>query len=168
MKTLISLLFSVVPLVAFSQNDKHISEDKVPLIIRSYIKSQYPAFKKIKYYTETVNDTMQFLAELERKEENISLQFYEDGKLYEIEKEVAFEDLPSETRKKITEELKSRFLKYKIKKVQFVNPHLVTEYELNIRGTNTKGSGYFELYFDKDGKFLKSEETMLQSIPSQF
>jgi hypothetical protein len=165
---IISISLLIFPLYGFPQNDKKISSEKIPFAISSYIKGEYPQFKKVKYYKETINDTIMYEVELRKKEEKFSLLFYENGQLYEVEKEVKYKELQAEIRKNVEAELASRFLKYKINKVQFVNPHLVNKYEMNVKGKTDKGISYFEIYFNKDGKFIELEEIKLKAIPSAF
>ena len=167
MKCFCTYFILFVGFACFGQNEKSIDEQKVPLPIKEYLKKEYPS-SKVKYYTEKDKDSTLYLVSVKDKGDVLHFEFYANGQLYEIEKEVEFEDLPPTTQSNITQYLKERFAKYNILQTQFVNPHLKIEYELFIKGKDKNGARFWEIYFDEKGTLIRSEEVIPNPINTMF
>lgn len=161
----VTLLFLTASL---GYGEKRIKKAKVPEHIRSYIDREYKGAKGIRYYIEVKKDTTYYEVELKYKKEKLSLLFQQDGKLYELEKEVKFKALPAQTQKNILTYLDATYSHYKISEVQFVNPHLQTEYELSIKAKDQSGSNFYDMHFSEFGKLLYTDEIIIKPIPSLF
>jgi len=162
----IALLFLYTTSVSYAE--KKIKKEQVPTRIITYLEKEYADAKKIEFYIESSQDTTYYEVELVHHQENISLIFLKDGTMYEIEKEIAFDKLPYETQETIEHYLSSTYKSYKITTVQFVNPHLKTEYELNIKAKVGAVHKFYEMYFNEKGELLLSKEVFMKPIPTLF
>ncbi|HSZ71961.1 MAG TPA: hypothetical protein VK750_04750 [Cytophagaceae bacterium] len=158
----------IIYLGGFSFGEKKIKKEHVPEKIRLYLQREYKDAKKIKYYIESDEDTTFYEVELIQNKEKISLSFLKDGTLYEIEKKIQFKDLPLPTQSNIETYLSKSYSKYNITDVQFVNPHLKTEYELNVKTKSESGTKFYEMFFNAEGQLLHAEEKTINPIPTLF
>ena len=164
----ITIITLVLFLMAFTSSEKRIKEKDVPKIIRDYFGQNYKEFKKPKYYLVVINDTTYYEVVLKSKKEKLELRFSQDGNFFELEKAEKFENLPQVVQDNIISHLKTKFTSYKILEVEYLNPHLVTEYEVQIKGTINGQEKYYEFVFDAEGKAIRFEEVILVPIPSMF
>lgn len=148
--------------------EKRISNNSIPQSVTNYIHQEYPKSKHVKYYLEENNDTAFYEAELQHEKAEISLRFYTNGKLFEIEKEIDFESIPLLSRKNIEKELLLRFVKYRIQKTEFVNPHLITQYELFVEGKTKNDEKTYEFHFNEQGELLTFKEILIKPIQTLF
>lgn len=149
---------------AFAQSDKDVDEKDVPSAMREYLTKNYKDAEDIEYYQTIENDSTFFETEFKSKGNEYNLRFFPDGSLYEIEMNIDFEDLPSTVKDNINKDLSCRFSKFKIKESQEVNPNKELKYEISIRGKKRRHSGYFELFYDRNGNFISEKEKVLKSI----
>jgi hypothetical protein len=171
MKLLLNFLFSFLLLVYcynIGYGENKIKKTEIPQQIRSYIEKKYPEAKHIQYYKDVKDDTVYYEVELKYKKEHLSLTFLQDGSLYELEKKTAFEELPQPTQKKILDYLNSRYSRYKISSVQFVNPHLQIQFELSIKAKDKSGLKFYDIYFSETGALLHTEEIIIEPIQTLF
>jgi hypothetical protein len=155
-------------LFAFTSSEKRIKEKDVPQAVKDYLTKNYKEFKKPKYYIEIIDDTTYYEVVLKSKQEKLDLLFTKDGVFFELEKAEKFENLPLLVRENITKHLSTVFSSYKILEVEYLNPHLVVEHELQVRGILKGQEKYYEFVFDIDGKVIRSEEVVLVPISSMF
>jgi len=151
-----------------SLGEKKIKKDKVPVAIKTYMEKEYRGAQRIKYYIESDRDSTFYEVEFVYNKEKISLIFLSDGTLYEMEKRIQLDDLPVAVQEKIESYLTQTYRKYKITDVQFVNPHLKTEYELNVKARTDSGPKFYELYFNEKGELITSKELMVKPIQTLF
>lgn len=162
------LLLTCLLCTSPSYAEKKIKKEEVPAKITAYIDKEYKGAKHINYYEDNRNDTLYYEVELTYQKEKLSLTFFSDGNLYELEKKVKFKSLPSDTQQNILSYLNKTYSRYKISEVQFVNPHLKTEYELSIKAKDKTGLKFYEMYFSKNGSFLYSDEIKVKPIQTLF
>jgi hypothetical protein len=162
-----SLLFFLW-MEGFAQSEKKIKKEKVPANIQNYIKKNYPDGHKIRYFKEQHQDTVLYVARLRTKKERLVMEFFENGELYEIEREEEFENLPASTQAAIQKDLVSRFHQFHILKVEFVNPHMKTEHELTIKAKTEQGTQFLEVFYDEHGSFIRMSELKLKAIQTMF
>jgi hypothetical protein len=152
---------------SFTQESR-LSTKKVPEKIKNHIQTTYPGATQIKYYHQVENDTLFIESDFKSGIDKYSLLFFPDRRLYEIEIIVEFKEFPTEIGTKITNELNTRFKKYKILECYEVNPNSNALYEINVRGSSKNGDGTYELFFDKQGNFMKIKEEIIKPITTTF
>lgn len=148
--------------------EKKIKKADVPPKIISAIYKDYPGARRVSYYMDTQNDTLIYEVELTYNKEKLTLIFFSDGSLYELEKKVKFKSLPTETQKNIFFYLNKNYSRYKISEVQFVNPHLKIEYELNVKAKDETGFKFYDMYFNENGILLHRDEIIVKPIQTLF
>jgi hypothetical protein len=165
-KIIVTVLMVFTVSLVYSQEDKDVRRKDVPVSVREYIEKTYPGAGKVKYYKEFEEDSMFYQASFKVKSNWYNLLFLPDGSLYETEVVLCYEELPPAVKEKISKDLSSRYTKYSIRLVEQVNPRQDQKYELKVRASKVNHSGYFEVFYDKDGNFLEEEEEILRSMPS--
>lgn len=159
------ILFST-NFIAFSQSDKNIKCKDVPTAVKEFIKKNYPEAEKINYYTEKQGDSSYYEATFKHRDDRYTLMISKEGKLYETEVIMSYEELPALIKDKITSDLKTRFSRFTIKKVEQINPDHKLKYKVTIRGKEGHHKGYFDAYYDGQGNFIEVKQETLKSIPS--
>jgi len=153
-----------------AQSDKGINKTDIPSSIKEYLDKMYPNHSKIKFYKETKKDSVFYEAVFEMKEDDYSLLFNQQGVLIETEIAISFKEIPSEVGGKISDFLNGEFIFYKIKEIQEVDLKGILLYELAIKARKKENgsASFYEVYFDRNGKFIKIDNTPLNNIPSLF
>jgi hypothetical protein len=163
----IGILFLIFHQKILSQETR-LNSKKVPEKVKEYIKINYPDVAKIKYYIEKEHDTVFIECEFKSGIDEYALRFFQNGTLYETEVLVKYKEIPGNISIKITEELNKQFKKYKILECFEVNPTTDALYEINVKGINSKSDGFYELFFDKAGTFIKMVEIIVKPISTMF
>lgn len=167
LKCLGLLFFLAGNLTAIAQ-EKRLKDNKVPEVIKTYLKASYPGAENLKYYQETEEGNTFIAAEFKQDGKEYALEFLPDGKLHEVEIEVEFQQLPEEVRNQIGSKLKQQFTKYRILECEIVNPGASALYELNVKGYTSESRKFYEMYFDEAGQLVKSSEIILKPIQTLF
>jgi hypothetical protein len=164
-----SLLFMLgIFQVAFSQTEEGVRKSAIPPAVKEFIDKNYSGHSHIKYYQEKIMDTVYYEAVFKKGEDEYSLLFDKSGNLYETEKTMPFKELPEKIIVKIEEYLKKEFARYKIIGVQEVDVKSSRMYELNVKGKKQSKTSFYEIYFSRQGDFIKIEDAELKTIPSLF
>ncbi|MCR9102548.1 MAG: hypothetical protein NXI25_21525 [bacterium] len=97
-----------------------------------------------------------------------SVKFDSLGALYDVERIVAFEQLPSLARQAIQEDLGHTFRHFRIEKIQerYAPSGQLMGYEMEIRGKRENTVGQFELLYAPDGARQSLEP--IESDPNPF
>jgi hypothetical protein len=164
---MLALLIANLALQA-QDSDRKVNPDKLPASILPYIDQKYPDHDRVHFYTEKIGDTLYYEAKFEQHEDEYDLLFDVDGNLYETEKTLPEHELKEAIKDSIHTYLKSQFEEYKILKVQEVELKGRLLYELNVKGKKKGNKAYYEIYFDRKGKYVGTEDVILNSIPSMF
>jgi hypothetical protein len=143
-----------------------VKQKDVPSAVKEYMQKNYPEAKQLKYYTETIENSILYESTFTFKNDQYNLLFFPDGKIYEIEIVMKFDEFPVAIKEKIISDLNTRYTKYKIYLTEQVYPIEELKYEIKLRGKKTKHQSYYEVLYDKNGNFLKEEEETIKSIPS--
>ena len=153
---------------AFSQTEEGVSKSQIPPAMIEYINRSYSGHSHIKYYQEKIQDTLYYEAVFKKGEDEYSLLFDLSGSLYETEKTMPFKELPDRLIEKIEAYLKKEFTGYKVTETQEVDRKGNLMYELSVKGKKQSKTSFYEIYFSRQGDFLKMEDTALKTIPSLF
>jgi hypothetical protein len=154
--------------IAFSQTEGGIRKSAIPPAVPEYIGKNYPGHSHIKYYQEKIQDTMYYEAVFKKGEDKYSLLFDRSGILCEIEETLPFKELPDGISRKVEEYLKKEFSCHKIIETQEVDQKGRLMYEFNVKGKKQSKTSFYEIYFNRQGDFLKMEDKELKPIPSLF
>lgn len=97
-----------------------------------------------------------------------SVKFDSTGTLYDVERVVAFEQLPSPVQQAVQEDLGNTFKHFRIEKLQehFEPAGQLTGFEIEIRGKRNGTVGYFEVQYDTNGQRQSLES--IESDPNPF
>jgi len=162
------IIFLILTLsnVCMAQEDKSVKEKNIPSEVKKYIEEKYPGATHLNYNKEIIGDTTFYEPSFIFKKDRYTILLFPDGRIYETEILIKYDELPSEIKSKITEDLQKRYLKYTVITTEEVNPDGVLKYEIKVRAKKDKHQGYFEVYYDKEGNFINEEEEIIKSIPS--
>lgn len=161
------LILCFIPLCSIAQSDKSISDKNVPAVILNYIDTHYSSHRTVSYYIDSDDDTINYEADFKCKN-TYSLLFDSTGNLIETEIQISFDQTPDSVKSKITNTLKTDFVKCRIVKTETVDHKGNLLYELLVRGKKGKEIVFYEYYFNRSGFFVKVEMINLKSIPSLF
>lgn len=99
-----------------------------------------------------------------------SVKFDSLGQLYDVERIIKSDQLPSPARHSIHEDLGASFQHFRIEKIQerYLPTGSLAGYELEVRGKRGEVVGYFELQYGPGGQRLSLEPVEQDSNPFFF
>ncbi len=155
------LLFYLVLFSSFSfgqklEIEKRIKQQDFPENALLYLEEKYGVEGKIKFYMEKSGNEQSFEAKFIRDYQKYSVEFYEDGRLMDVEIEVPYEDIPKASRSRMEKDWKEDFEKSRVRKVQKQKSDSGLRYEVIVRGKKDKNSALYEYLFESDGQLVKS------------
>ena len=189
---LISLAFITLPNISFTQETdvKYEKEEKIKQseFPESAIELIDPILKKGKrtrYFKDHEKDNYFFEVKTIYKEEKISIKFYKDGSLLDIEILKELNELPKDIQEKILQYFQSNYKKHQLVRIQIQYNReeeyeegeleidddeeyleeflemdiedLIIKYEIEAEVVDEKNErGFFEFLFDDEGKRLPS------------
>ena len=163
---IISLLFFFIGLLeSRAQTDKDIKAKDVPIEIRDQIIKSYPSVRRVRYFKEEINDTILYEAAFRYDESKYELIFLSNNQLGSIKKQIEFQHIPEPVQKAVINELKSRYSNFSILKVKEISNSLDLIYEIKTKLKTEKKSGFYEIFFNKNGQFILEQEEILRTIP---
>lgn len=153
------------------EREYRIEQEKVPKEAKQFV-DQFQFDKKVKWFVEESQDGKTIEAKSSLNNYKYSIEFSEKGELVDVEKQVKLKELPKEAQQKINTTLKTKYQKFKIKKLQIqytgtkekvlqasVNGKNLDEvfinYELVVKGKKGTDSKRYELLIDRNGTVLK-------------
>lgn len=129
--------------------------------------------RRVKYYEESDGAKTSYEIKLKKGKLKYSIEFDPEGKLEDVEIGIKTVDIPSESLAAIEKDLKDRFGRYKIRKIQqqyvHSDPKKVAQtlheafqnlllpdirYEIIVGGKERKEFQTFEILYDADGSFM--------------
>ena len=121
MKWFLALLLCLILTSTHAQfkfeQESRVSVEDVPQPALNFV-DQLVFDKKIKWFIERSDSGISYEMKSRRGKDKFSIEFNEQGLLQDVEKEVELDALPVHIQQIIVSELKAKFLKYKIKKIQ--------------------------------------------------
>lgn len=168
MKNFFWIFFLLAPQVQalFAQKtevEKRIPEKSFPGNALLWLNAEFAQRKCLRYYLETDGDTTNFEAKFKWQGERYSVEFFKNGLLKDIEKQIRFKDIPASTQAVIQEKFQRVFKKFKVLKVQEQTlPNTPGKrYEIEVKGKNDSGTALFEYLFEADGRLVLSRQIIL-------
>ena len=145
--------------------EKRIPEREFPTKAIEWLNGDFQGRKCERYYLESDGDTTNFEAKFKWQNERYSVEFFKNGDLKDIEKQVDFKIIPAAVQLKITGRFQQDFKKFKVKKVQeqTLPGQPGQRYEIEMKGKNDEGTAFFEYLFEEDGSLLLRRKIELPS-----
>lgn len=150
------LLFSSFSFGQKLEIEKRIRKEDFPITALQYLEENYGLEGKIKWYLESTGNEKSFEAKFMRDHQKYSVEFYEDGRLMDVEIELPYEDIPEASRTRMEKQWEEDFEKSKVQRVQKQKSNLGLRYEIIVRGKKKKNTKLYEYLFESDGQFVKS------------
>jgi uncharacterized membrane protein YkoI len=144
----------VVFVVGGRADDRKTSPDKLPAKVKAALNGRFPGGTVTSAEKEIENGQLVYDLELKHNGRKYEMDVREDGTIMEIEKEVAFKDLPEA----VTKALEDKFPKASYEEAMEVNKvegkkETLTHYEVTLV---TAGKKKLEVEVSLEGKILKS------------
>jgi hypothetical protein len=145
--------------------EKRVSEQEFPAAAINRLDQDFQGRKCTRHYLESDGDTTNFEAKFKWQGERYSVEFFKNGELKDTEKQVDFKKITAVAQEKINGRLRQDFKKFKVKKVQEQTlPGLPGHrFEIEVKGKNSEGAGYFEYLFEENGSLIRSRKIILPS-----
>jgi len=149
------LLFAVLACLTFDAaaqaDEEKIAIDKLPAKVLAAVKEKFKDAELVSASKEKEDDKTLFEVQIKVKGQTIEVTLTEDGKITEIEKDIAAKDLP----KAVTAAIDAKYPKAKFKKVEEITKDDKVTFEVLI---DTADKKTLEIKYDADGKVLEMEE----------
>ncbi|WKV12750.1 hypothetical protein [Marivirga harenae] len=100
------------------ENEEQIKQEEFPKLALELIKPILEKGKRTRFFKEYEKDTYFFEVKTIYKKEKISIKFYKDGNLLDIEILKDFKDLPEEIQTGIKQYFQSNYKNYKFNRIQ--------------------------------------------------
>lgn len=155
------------------EKEYRIRQDAVPERARAFIASVFEK-ANIQWYAEESHTGKSIEAKLRASGKRYSIEFDESGKIQDVEIMSSMKQIDAKTRNILKDNLEKTFTKYKVTKTQRQwsgsednlkraiatgeAKGIVTKYELVVRGTKDKRTGYFEVESESDGSITSVRE----------
>ncbi|MDF9798288.1 hypothetical protein OKW21_003551 [Catalinimonas alkaloidigena] len=165
--------------------EKSIKEEEVPAEILDLIRPMLEESRRIRYYEEYDGEKTGYEIEMLWRDRQLSVEFYADGRLMDIEELIDFEAMEEEAREEIAEYFEEDFEKHKIQRLQrqytpeesddedeeliedFMEEDredLTIRYEIVARVKSDKMYGPYEFLFDDEGELLNVQKIERRSL----
>lgn len=148
----LTTLAAVVLLAGARADEEKVSLDKVPKAVMDSVKARFPGAKLLGASTEKDGDKVVYEMSLTYKKHHHDVTVQPDGKILDIEKEIARKDLP----KAVRETLAAKYAKADYKRVEELSKGdgKIHAYEVLL----ITGDTVVEVVLDPAGKILKEEK----------
>ena len=145
------ILAVIIGIILGCSNSKQNSENsKVPELVKSAFSAKYPQSSALTWEYEGGS----YEAEFSFKKKAFTAVFDANGKFIEEETEINVSDLA----KSIKDYCKTNYSDFKISEATIITNNLGEE---KFEAELSKGKTHFDVYFDKNGKFITKESTKL-------
>ena len=142
--------------------EKRISSEEFPGPALDYLAQHFPEAKRSKFYQETSKDGTTYEIKLRSGGFRYSVEFFPDGTLMDIEKEIKFSSIPPETRALMQDQWEKDFKKFKVKRCQEQTSVRGVRYEIEVKGTTKQSPALHEYLFEQNGHFVKADRILLR------
>ncbi|MCE9532711.1 MAG: PepSY domain-containing protein [Planctomycetes bacterium] len=136
---------------SYTQADEEkVPLDKLPAKVKAAVKAKFPDAELLSAEKETEDGKTLYEVDIKNKGQKIEVTVDEDGKIVEIEKEIAAKDLP----KVVLDAIEKKYPKATITKAEEITTGEKVKFEMLITVCDKK----LEVSFDPQGKFLEEED----------
>jgi len=162
--------------------EKSVKADKLPDSLIILVNEVFPTAKNIRYYLESDGARQSYEIKLRDEGRKLSIEFYADGQLMDVEELVSFKDLPEDLNEKIEDYFDEQFEKFILTRVQkqFRGPntkqvleaikrsqtdHLKIRYEIEavVAGEDEQLLGSYEFLFSAEGTLISTAQILKRS-----
>jgi len=163
--------------------EKAVKIEEMPRLVLDLAAPLLKDAKEIDYYEEYNGKDLFYEIKMEWQEKQLSVEFYEDGRLMDIEHLITTDEIQEEAREQINQHLDS-YERYKITRLQrqysaedqdeedeevieefieYDTEDLTVRYEMVVYLKGNGKYGLFELLFDHDGQLIEIQEVERRS-----
>ena len=164
----ISIIFLIFhsSLEICAQTDVDVKVKDVPIEIRDYIIKTYPEAGKVRFFKETINETILYEAAFKTGRDKYQLIFLSNNKLGSTKRQIRFTELADTLRKLMLQDLKARYGSFALLKVKEINTLDEKIFELKVKLRLPDKRGFYEVFYSNTGNFILEQEEVLRSIPA--
>jgi Putative beta-lactamase-inhibitor-like, PepSY-like len=149
---LLGVTLTVMAAAVVSAGDEKVPLDKLPKAVVEAVKAKFPKIKMESAVKSTVDGKPGFEVTLRTGKLGIDVVVTAQGKITQIEKELATKDLP----KPVAEAFATKYPKANVKRIEeLIKDDKTVSFEF-LLDTTTKKT--LEAYFDPQGKFLQEKD----------
>jgi hypothetical protein len=148
---LVSIMLAFLSAGLVGAGEEKVPLDKLPKEVVKAVTAKFPKAKMESAIKATVDGKSKYEVTMRAGKFGIDISITADGKIEQIEKEMALGDLP----KPVSDAFKSKYPKVKVNRIEELSKDdKVVSYELLIES----GARTLEAYFDPQGKFLQEKD----------
>jgi hypothetical protein len=134
-----------------SAGEEKVPIDKLPKEVVKAVEAKFPKIKMEKAVKSTTDGKTSYEVTLKSGAYGIDVVVTAEGKITQIEKEMAFKDLP----KPVSEAFEKKYVGAKVKRVEELSKNdKVVSYEILLE----TGKKTLEAYFEPGGKFIQEKD----------
>ena len=151
MRCLMSLVAVLGLTAGLRADDEKVAIDKLPKAVVEAVKAKFPKAELVAGEKEKEDGKTVYEVKIKDGKADVTVKLTEDGKITEIEKEIAVKDLP----KAVADAVEAKYPKSAVKVAEEVTKGDKTVYEVEVTAADGKK---YELTLDADGKITETEE----------
>ncbi len=140
------------PLRPVAVNDKTLGKNEAPAFLREAV-PKGSHIDDVEFFLKTKRKQKTYEVKFEENENEVSLHFDDQGRLFEKERDVDFDSLTNTQQEKIRHYLSKRFAKYKIQETEIRDEKLI-DVEVSHQ---EKPTGLSEISFTLEGDYVSEE-----------
>ena len=158
MSSLMGFLIMALVTIPFTfAGDEKVPLDKLPKEVVKAVTSKFAKAKMESAVKTTIDGKPGFEVTLKAGKFGIDVSVTSEGKIVQVEKEMAFDDLP----KPVATAFNAKYAKVKIKRIEELSKEdKIISYELLIESAEKT----LEAYFDPQGKFLQEKDVTPKKV----
>jgi hypothetical protein len=160
------------------EREKRVKTSSVPAPARDWFSDAFESVRSPRWYQEISESGHSYEAKFKWRGHYYSVEFDPAGAIQDIEVELTFEELPTDTRQSIVDYFSSSYRSHDIKRIQiqytgfaedledFIDEDdvagLTVRYEIEYTGADSEApSTYWEGLFDEAGKLIRRRKVIL-------
>lgn len=158
------------------ERESRIKTSEMPAPALAFLAESYPDRGRTRHYEEQSRRGQEtalvlfYESKFKFKGSRYSVKFDSLGQLYDVERIIKFDHLPSPVKEEIRDNLGQSFQYFRIEKVQerYAPDGQLIGYEIEIQGRQDEDVGYFELQYSPKGRRQSLKSIELDSNPFFF
>src|SRR5882672_9502941 len=154
---LVLLIMALVTIPFALAGEEKVPLDKLPKEVVKAVTSKFPKAKMESAVKSTTDGKTNYEVTMKAGKFGIDVSVTSEGKIVQVEKEMAFDDLP----KPVAATFNTKYPKVKIKRIEELSKDdKIISYELLIESAEKT----LEAYFDPQGKFLQEKDVTPKKV----
>jgi len=164
--------------------EKSVDPEEIPREVMELVETLIREADKVYYYEEYNTDDHFYEIKMDWKGKQLSIKFYDNGKLMDIEQLIGFDEIGQSARQSIAQQLKA-YDRYKITRLQrqysaedqdeedeevieefieYDTDDLTVRYEMVVYLKGQDKYGLYELLFDHEGQLIETQKVERSSL----